>query len=164
MITIDFTAIASTEILEQLEKECQYQLCLTDGCHVIWHATTFSDRELMPANNAESQAILQYFGRYACPFSLHRLGCSFSPRNTEHGPISSDGLAIHCLLKGFEVLSNWKHDFMVKDALGLYMSTQEYLQASQLIMTYWDEIETRNICPKVMDTILSINELSTKVQ
>lgn len=164
MATIDFTALASTEVLEKLENECRYQLGLTDGCYVIWHATTFLDRELIPASNAESQAILQYFGKYACPFSLHRLGCSFSPRNAEHGPIISDGLSIHCLLKGFEVLSTWKHDPLVKNALGLYMSTQEYLLASQLIMTYWDEIETRNICPEVMSTILSISQLSSDLQ
>lgn len=164
MTSIDFTSLASEAVIEQLEAESQYQLIISDGCYVIWQEHHFLDISLTPAKEGEAQAVLQFFAKYGCPYSLHRLGCSLSLRSSEHGPIISEGLAIHCLLKGFETISSWKYDPVIRPALNTYVATEEYLLARQLLLTYWDDIDSKNLCPEIVNSILSVTPLSKRYQ
>lgn len=152
-ISIDFTSLAGEEILEALEREFQYQMNLSDGCYFFWHDESFLGWSLLPAIETESQAILQFLAECSCPISLHRLGCSLSPRNMEHGPITSDSLAVKYLLQGFETLANLNYDPKIKRVLDLYRSTQDYRQACEMLATYWGDIEKNNICSEVFDAI-----------
>lgn len=161
-INVDFTALAGEALLDELEKEFQYQMDLSDGCYVFWNDEAFQGWRLSPATTAESQAILQFFADCACPISLHRLGCSLSPRNAEHGPIVSDHLAIKSLLQGFETLANWNYDPQISCVLEIYRATRDYRLASEILATYWEEIQTNNLCPEVVGTIIDLKTLTGK--
>ncbi|MEM7360282.1 MAG: hypothetical protein AAF431_14390 [Pseudomonadota bacterium] len=161
-ICVDFTALAGEALLDELEKEFQYQMDLSDGCYVFWNDEAFQGWRLSPATTSESQAILQFFADCACPISLHRLGCSLSPRNAEHGPITSNELAIRCLLQGFETIANWKYDPKIKSVLNVYRATNDYLLACDILATYWEDIQTNHLCPEVFDTVIDLKTLGGK--
>ena len=156
LLSVNFTALAGGALLDELEEEFQYQMDLSDGCYVFWNQEAFRGWRLSPAKTSESQAILQFFADCSCPISLHRLGCSLSPRNADHGPITSDDLAVKCLLQGFETLSNWKYDPKVSAVLDIYRATKDYRLASEILLTYWKDIRTNNLCPEVVDTIIDL--------
>ncbi len=161
-ISVDFTALAGDALLDELEKEFQYQMDLSDGCYVFWNEEDFQGWRLSPATTSESQAILQFFANCSCPISLHRLGCSLSPRNAEHGPIISNELAIKYLLQGFETLANWKYDPKISCVLDIYRATRDYRLASEILATYWEDIQTNHICPEVFDTVFDLTKVGEK--
>lgn len=155
----DFTGLAGETLLDELEKEFQHQMDLSDGCYVFWNKEDFQGWLLTPAITAESQAILQFFANCLCPISLHRLGCSLSPRNADHGPIASDYLAINCLLQGFETLANWKYDPKINDVLVTYQTSRDYRLACETLMFYWEDIQTNHLCPEVRDTVIALKTI-----
>lgn len=159
---IDFTNLAGESLLDDLEKEFQYQMNLSDGCYFFWHNESFKGKSLSPALDAQSQAILQFFAECSCPISLHRLGCSLSPRNSEHGPITSNSLAIQYLLQGFETLANLRYDPKVQGLLNIYRSTRDYRLASELLTTYWENIHSSHVCPEVVDAMFDFKTAEVK--
>lgn len=162
LFKVDFTALAGEQLLDELEREFQYQMNLSDGCYVFLDKDKFQGWQLTPATTPEAQAILQFFAECYCPISLHRLGCSLSPRNAQHGPIVSDYLAIKCLLLGFETLTNWRYDPKISSVLNVYRATREYRLASEILATYWKDIQTDNICPEVLYTMLDLKTAGSK--
>jgi hypothetical protein len=158
---IDFTELAGISTLEKLENEFQYQMDLSDGCYFFWHHTEFLEHAIYPAKNAKAQAILQFLAHCACPISLLRLACSLSPRNFDHGPITSDEFTVHYMLYCFEVVSNCIHDPKIRDIINIYRKTTEFRSACELLITYQSDIISSNICPTVL-TIIAESLSSTE--
>ncbi|MDF2177931.1 hypothetical protein P2G88_06675 [Aliiglaciecola sp. CAU 1673] len=146
----DFTALAGKTLLKQLDREFQYQMELTDGNWVLWYDTHFKGHCLEPATDVKAQAILQFFGSCACPFSMLRLGRSLSPRNNQHGPIQSNMMAIRYLLSGFECIANNLFDYKISTGMRAFMTQLEFRLAGELLMTYQKELATMQICPEIL--------------
>ncbi|MDM7861913.1 hypothetical protein QTP81_15020 [Alteromonas sp. ASW11-36] len=153
----NFEALAGEKTLEALKNEFHYQMELTEGKYVFWLESKFMECNLDPATNAESQAILQFFANCACPFSSLRLARSMSKRNVEHGPIVSDEAALHYLLTGIEQLAAGLYDPKINSGILLYLRSNEFLLACQLLATYQNEFKGETLCPevKVLIAILS---------
>ncbi|WP_438863295.1 hypothetical protein [Neptunicella sp.] len=152
----DFTALVSKDIQKQLDTEFQYQMNLTDGEWVFWEDKYFQGHQVEPAIDATGQAILQFFTTCACPISMLRLGRSMSSRNSDHGPITSDSMAVKYLLTGMEFIANNLYD--QKKAVGMryYMDTLEFRFACELLLSYKNEMRSENICPEIIDLIMGV--------
>ena len=150
----NFEALAGPEIQKQLEEEFQYQMDLTDGEYVFWDQQSFKGHHLVPAKDAVSQAILQYFANRGCPISIIRLGCSLSHRNYEHGPIVSDDAAFRYLLQGLEQVSNSLYDHKISDLMKIYTHSQEFRAACELLISYEKQLMQKNLCNEIKEMIL----------
>ncbi|WP_278403860.1 hypothetical protein [Pseudoalteromonas ruthenica] len=155
-VICDFTALAGAHVSEELDKEFQYQMNLTDGEWLFWQESQFLGHSLAPVKDATGQAILQYFAHCACPFSMLRLGRSLSERSEEHGPVTSDIMAIKYLLGGLEVVQNNLYDHRVREGMELLISSLEFRLACELLITYDTELNKRVICPEIMALIKGV--------
>ena len=158
----NFMALAGKETGEKLEDEFQYQMDLTDGEYVFWEAESFDGVQLEPALTAEAQAILQFFSSCACPISMLRLGRSLSERNSEHGPIVSDSLALKHLLKGFEIIDNNLYDEKIKAGMLLIVEGREFRAACELTISYEKELHRKLICPEIKQLITRYIDVRSK--
>ena len=158
----DFTSLAGKTLQKRLENQFQKQMDATDGEYVMWEDTAFSGVQLEPATCVKSQAILQFFAGCGCPFSMLRLGRSLAIRNSEHGPIVSDSLAIKYMLRGFEMVENNLYDERIKGRMISLMKSSEFKAACDLIVTYEKELGVRVICPEIKALIIKNISLRTQ--
>ena len=161
-VDCNFEAIVSDTLKNLLDEEFQYQMELTDGTYVLWYDTHFRGHQVEPANDGESQAVLQYFASCGCPFSMLRLGRLLAKRNYQHGPIVSDVLAIKYLVTGLEQLNNSLFDMNVNKGIILYTNSAEFLLVCTLIATYEKELERLGIWQEIKQIIGEFMKFGSK--
>jgi hypothetical protein len=159
----NFISLAGYEFEQQLDEEFQYQMDLTDGEYVFWQDTYFRGHQIEPAKDAKAQAILQFFANINCPFSMLRLGRSLSPRNHEHGPITSDEMAFKYLLVGMEIVTNNLYDPKCKVGMQFLMAEMEFRLACELLLSYENELVNRCICPEISALVSFVIKKNVKI-
>jgi hypothetical protein len=78
-----------------------------------------------------------------------RLGRSLAKRNIQHGPITSDPLALKYLVAGIELLNKSVFDKNVRDGIIMYSHSNEFSASCNLIATYETELTMFGIWPQI---------------
>lgn len=158
----DFIRIVDSRVKFALEEEFQYQMELSDGEWLILYERKFYGKQIEPAITSESQAILQFFAQCTCPISALRLGRSLSSRNSEHGPILSDDMAVTYLLRGMEWICKNAHHRDMKVGMGIYLLDNEFRKACELLAGYIKDMKEHSICPEIL--MLVVQTITPKAE